>query len=350
MQREYPSHVLYVLSEVLFSCVCIKCVLTLVFTHSSSRDRMYPKLFVIYPWLRIVSSIFVSSFLLLCGQNVMLQLLRLEGILNRKHTGFWADLNDIQSSHPLWSATFLTLWWRDENAVFEARCEGISWAVSRRGSLHFWRADFVSDWKVQFVKDESAVIKSNIYAVREKEFYTLSANGIFFTSLWENKNSIHHLPRPYTVIWACLYNTLCYVKASLSWPGCGWLVSWINNASPPPTETSHQMTYSSPLLRGQVCPVCGQCCWMQDDFLKDLMRQARASDLIVSHYEHTIFLLHYKYSYLVLRTDFIHSISPHLTVTCACWIFQWTAIIICPLFCFITFFPWVRAADYNLTI
>ena len=234
MQREYPSHVLYVLSEVLFSCVCIKCVLTLVFTHSSSRDRMYPKLFVIYPWLRIVSSIFVSSFLLLCGQNVMLQLLRLEGILNRKHTGFWADLNDIQSSHPLWSATFLTLWWRDENAVFEARCEGISWAVSRRGSLHFWRADFVSDWKVQFVKDESAVIKSNIYAVREKEFYTLSANGIFFTSLWENKNSIHHLPRPYTVIWACLYNTLCYVKASLSWPGCGWLVSWINNASSPP--------------------------------------------------------------------------------------------------------------------
>lgn len=173
MQREYPSHVLYVLSEVLSSCVFIKSVLTLVFTHSSSRDRMYPKLFVIYPWLRIVSSIIVSSFLLLCGQNVMLQLLRLEGMLNRKHTGFWADLNDMWSSLPLWSATFLTLWWRDENAIFEARCEEISCTVSRRGSLHFWRADFVSDWKAQFMKDEATVIKSNIYALREKESYTL---------------------------------------------------------------------------------------------------------------------------------------------------------------------------------
>lgn len=165
------------------------------------------------------------------------------------------------------------------------------------------------------MKDESTVIKSNIYALREKESYTLSANGILFTSLWENKNSTHRSPRPYTVIGACLYNTLCYVKASLSWPGCGWLVSWwINNASPP-TETSRQMTYSSPLLpRSSVSSVWSvqlNVRWLSersDETSKNLRCDSQMWCVYVIDIQY--FYSTIKTDLLVLQLDFTHSISP----------------------------------------
>lgn len=131
---------------------------SLEFTSTSSRDRMYPKLFIIYPLLDSVYSIFVSiSTCCRNHQKVMLEFVRPERVLYRKHIvsvqtlitykalilSGWQRLKDSP------------LWWHDENAVFEAvaRCEEMSWGVSRRGSLKFSGADFVSDWKAQFVKD-----------------------------------------------------------------------------------------------------------------------------------------------------------------------------------------------------
>lgn len=86
-QHEYLSHVLDVLKPSKFSPgLPSSNLFSLEFTSTSSRDRMYPKLFIIYPLLDSVYSIFVSiSTYCRNHQKVMLEFLRLERVLYRKH-------------------------------------------------------------------------------------------------------------------------------------------------------------------------------------------------------------------------------------------------------------------------
>lgn len=166
-------------------------------------------------------------------------------------------------------------------------------------------------------------------------------------------------PQPYRVTWSCLFDTLCYVKATLGWPGCGWLVShWINNANPP-SETSRYMTYSSTLLQGSsVSSVWSVTLTLWFSVIHD----HTVNTVCVLHiYLSYIFLYlkwtstHWNYSMvnlhnciplispkfnLVLRETRAHSgfVQRHLTVSCACWT---AASINCFSFCFNTSSPWL---------